>query len=124
MAGDVTILTGPPAAGKTTVAEIVATETSTPTAHLVTDMFYRAIRNGYVPPYLPEAQRQNEVVTYAWPAVSTRAPGAPSCSMASTASGVGARRDRRIRPSSQIANSDNAKFTVIISTAMTISAGM
>jgi cytidylate kinase len=62
MPGDVTILTGPPAAGKTTVAEIIATGASIPTVHFVTDMFYCAIRSGYVPPYLPEAQRQNEVV--------------------------------------------------------------
>jgi len=30
--------------------------------HLVTDMFYRAIRAGFVLPYLPEAEQQNEVV--------------------------------------------------------------
>jgi cytidylate kinase len=60
--GEVLILTGPPGAGKTTVAELIASGASGPTVHLVTDLFYRAIRTGFVLPYLPEAQRQNEVV--------------------------------------------------------------
>jgi cytidylate kinase len=58
----VLILTGPPGAGKTTVADLLATEADVPTVHLTTDLFYRAIRAGFVPPYLPESQRQNEVV--------------------------------------------------------------
>lgn len=56
------ILTGPPAAGKTTVAELLAAGASVPTVHLTTDLFYRSIRTGFVLPFLPEAQRQNEVV--------------------------------------------------------------
>jgi cytidylate kinase len=60
--GAVIILTGPPGAGKTTVADLLATEASVPTVHLTTDLFYRAIHAGFVLPYLPEAQRQNEVV--------------------------------------------------------------
>jgi cytidylate kinase len=60
--GEVIILTGPPAAGKTTVAELIASDASGPAVHLTTDLFYRAIRTGFVLPYLPEAQRQNEVV--------------------------------------------------------------
>jgi cytidylate kinase len=59
---NVVILTGPPAAGKTTVAELVAASASRPTVHLTTDLFYRSIRTGFVLPFLPEAQRQNEVV--------------------------------------------------------------
>jgi cytidylate kinase len=62
MNGEVIILTGPPAAGKTTVAELLAANASTPTVHLTTDLFYRSIRTGFVLPFLPEAQRQNEVV--------------------------------------------------------------
>jgi cytidylate kinase len=60
--GEVIILTGPPAAGKTTVAELVAGDSRGPAVHLATDLFYRAIRTGFVLPYLPEARRQNEVV--------------------------------------------------------------
>jgi cytidylate kinase len=60
--GEVIILTGPPGAGKTTVAGLLASNASTPTVHLTTDLFYRAIRTGFVLPFLPEAQRQNEVV--------------------------------------------------------------
>jgi cytidylate kinase len=60
--GEVIILTGPPGAGKTTVAEILAINASVPTVHLTTDLFYRSIRAGFVLPFLPQAQRQNEVV--------------------------------------------------------------
>jgi cytidylate kinase len=62
MNGEVIILTGPPAAGKTTVAELLAANATGPTVHLTTDLFYRSIRTGFVLPFLPEAQRQNEVV--------------------------------------------------------------
>jgi cytidylate kinase len=60
--GEVIILTGPPGAGKTTVAELLATGASGPAVHLTTDLFYRSIRTGFILPFLPEAQRQNEVV--------------------------------------------------------------
>ncbi|MFF0488454.1 AAA family ATPase [Nocardia sp. NPDC004068] len=62
MTGEMIILTGPPGAGKTTVARLLATDADAPTVHLTTDEFYRSIRTGFVPPYLPAAQRQNEVV--------------------------------------------------------------
>lgn len=55
------MLTGPPGAGKSTVARLLADELS-PSVHLHTDDFYRFIRRGAVAPYLPEAQRQNETV--------------------------------------------------------------
>lgn len=62
VSNEVIILTGPPAAGKTTVAELLAAKASVPTVHLTTDLFYRSIRTGFVLPFLPEAHRQNEVV--------------------------------------------------------------
>jgi len=62
VAGELIILTGPPGAGKTTVAERLAAEADRPTVHLVTDRFYGFIRAGGIAPYLPEAQHQNEVV--------------------------------------------------------------
>jgi chloramphenicol 3-O-phosphotransferase len=60
--GSLLILTGPPGAGKSTVARVVAETAGRPTVHLHTDSFYVWIRTGFVPPYLPEAARQNEVV--------------------------------------------------------------
>ncbi|BCJ56109.1 hypothetical protein Asp14428_75840 [Actinoplanes sp. NBRC 14428] len=56
------ILTGPPAAGKTTVAGLLAAGAGVPTVHLATDWFYRSIRTGFVLPFLPAAERQNTVV--------------------------------------------------------------
>ena len=64
MTGSVLILTGPPGAGKSTVADILARQSETPAVHLHTDDFYdRYIKSGYVLPWLPESQKQNEVVT-------------------------------------------------------------
>lgn len=66
MAGSVFILTGPPGAGKSTVADILARESSVPSVHLHTDDFYdRYIKSGYVLPWLPESHKQNETVTNA-----------------------------------------------------------
>lgn len=62
MTGDVLILTGPPGAGKTTVAAALATGAQRPAVHLETDLFYRAIRSGFILPFLPAAERQNQVV--------------------------------------------------------------
>ncbi|MER7248966.1 AAA family ATPase [Kribbella sp. NPDC000426] len=59
---NVLLLTGPPGSGKTTVARLVATDAPRPTVHVTTDEFYRAIRTGFVAPWLAEAQHQNEVV--------------------------------------------------------------
>jgi chloramphenicol 3-O-phosphotransferase len=56
------ILSGPPGSGKTTVGRVLAETAERPTARLVTDSFYVAIKKGFVPPFLPEAVRQNEVV--------------------------------------------------------------
>ncbi|WP_103354942.1 AAA family ATPase [Amycolatopsis sp. CA-128772] len=62
MPGSLLILTGPPGAGKSTVARLVAAGAPRAAVHLHTDSFYAWIRTGFVPPYLPEAARQNDVV--------------------------------------------------------------
>jgi cytidylate kinase len=62
VAGELTILTGPPAVGKTTVAAELAGSAARPSVHLMTDGFYRSIRTGFVLPFLPEAADQNRVV--------------------------------------------------------------
>jgi adenylate kinase family enzyme len=75
MIGSVLILTGPPGAGKSTVADILARQSESPAAHLHTDDFYdRYIKSGYILPWLPESQKQNETVT--------RAVTAAACSYA------------------------------------------
>ncbi|MCI3927701.1 AAA family ATPase [Streptomyces sp. AN091965] len=60
--GSLLLLGGPPGAGKSAVADALASGAEQPTVHLRTDSLYVWIRSGFVPPYLPQAQRQNEVV--------------------------------------------------------------
>lgn len=59
--GQVVVLTGPPGAGKSTVAQLLA-DHLTPSVHLHSDDFWRWIKQGRIEPYLPEAHRQNQVV--------------------------------------------------------------
>ncbi len=59
--GSLIVLTGPPGAGKTTVAAILI-QRFTLAVHLHADDFWHFIGSGAIPPYLPEANRQNTVV--------------------------------------------------------------
>lgn len=58
------VLSGPPGAGKTTVAGLLV-QRRAPAVHLRGDDFWHVIAGGPVPPYLPEAHTQNEVVVTA-----------------------------------------------------------
>jgi predicted kinase len=60
-AGRVIVLTGPPGAGKSTVAALLAAALD-PSVHVYSDDFWHCIKRGAIPPYLPSSHRQNEVV--------------------------------------------------------------
>ncbi|HUB99544.1 MAG TPA: AAA family ATPase [Solirubrobacterales bacterium] len=57
----VLILTGPPGAGKTTTAGILAARSDS-AVHLEADLFFSFIRSGYVEPWRPESHEQNGLV--------------------------------------------------------------
>jgi len=62
--GELLIVTGPPGAGKSTVATGLS-ELCTPSVLIGADEFFRCLRAGRIEPWLVESDRQNEVVTEA-----------------------------------------------------------
>ncbi len=57
------IVSGPPGAGKTTIARRMAEASATPAVHLHTDNFFEAIRSGFIAPWLPESAPQNTTIS-------------------------------------------------------------
>lgn len=59
-AGSIIILTGAPGAGKTTLAPLLAASAADRAVHLHSDDAYSSIKKGFIKPWLPESQAQNE----------------------------------------------------------------
>jgi predicted kinase len=57
----VLVVSGPPGVGKTTAVRVLA-ERSPRAVHLEADAFFSFIRSGYVEPWKPESQEQNQAV--------------------------------------------------------------
>lgn len=59
----IVIISGPPGAGKSTVARALAEQSARPKAiHMHTDDFYAYVRKGFVEPWRPESQDQNVTI--------------------------------------------------------------
>lgn len=58
------IVTGPPGAGKSTVAALLAAQVS-PSVLVEGDRFFEFLAEGAIEPWLPASHHQNEVVTHA-----------------------------------------------------------
>ncbi|MDN6836851.1 MAG: zeta toxin family protein [Lactococcus lactis] len=63
MTARISIITGAPGTGKSTVSEMVADfSPMDKSVHLHTDDFYHYLKKGAIPPHLSQSQNQNEVV--------------------------------------------------------------
>ena len=67
----ITVVTGPPGAGKTTIAGSLARRRPFG-VHLITDEYYHWIVAGAIPPWMPEANQQNATVIQAISAAAAR----------------------------------------------------
>lgn len=65
------VVTGPPGAGKSTIAALVA-KRSNPSVLINGDAFFAFLDQGSIPPWLPESHAQNDVVTRAAAAAAGR----------------------------------------------------
>jgi adenylate kinase family enzyme len=59
------ILTGPPGAGKTTLAHRLAAVAGRPAVHMHTDDFFAYVITGFIEPWLPESKAQNHTISRA-----------------------------------------------------------
>jgi hypothetical protein len=62
--GSLVVVTGPPGAGKSTVAQILV-GSADPSVLVEGDSFFRFLASGAVDPWLPESHEQNTIVTRA-----------------------------------------------------------
>lgn len=72
-AAPISLISGPPGAGKSTIAASLALHSDSPKAvHLHTDSFYRCIKKGYIPPWQAGSEEQNTVAMEAIVATARR----------------------------------------------------
>lgn len=64
MTGTLLVITGPPGAGKSSVARVIA-DTTVHSVLVDGDAFFGFLASGSIAPWLPESNRQNEIVTKA-----------------------------------------------------------
>lgn len=70
--GHIAIISGSPGSGKTTAAETIAHHSGIAKVHVHSDDFWGNIKNGHIPPWLPEADGQNRMVNQIAADISAR----------------------------------------------------